>query len=81
MPKPPVPAELPLLVVDATEWFHDPVLAAHVTPRHWRRLPKRAAVAAKLLLAELQRARRVATWCVPPELAMAAPELLREQGW
>ncbi|MFN7589079.1 MAG: glycosyltransferase family 2 protein [Planctomycetota bacterium] len=78
MPKPPVPAERPLLVVDATEWFHDPALSAHVTPRHWRRLPKRAAVAAKLLLAELQRARRVATWCLPPELATSAPELLRE---
>ena len=78
MPKPPVPAARPLLVVDATEWFHDPALSAHVTPRHWRRLPKRAPVAAKLLLAELQRARRVATWCVPPELATSAPELLRE---
>ncbi len=78
MPKPLVPAARPLLVVDATEWFHDPALSAHVTQRHWRRLPKRAAVAAKLLAAELQRARRVATWCVPPELATTAPELLRE---
>lgn len=65
-------------MVKATEWFHDPALAAHVTPRHWRRLPKRAAVAARLVANELLRARRVATWCVPPELATSAPELLRE---
>ena len=65
------------LGIDAAEWFLDPVWRQHVTPRHWRRLPARAALAVRAVAARLQREGRTATWFVPAEMATAAPELLR----
>jgi hypothetical protein len=65
------------LVVDCTEWFLDPAWRAHVTPRHWRRLPSRAATAVALVDERLRARGCRATFVVMPELATKAPERLR----
>lgn len=66
------------LAIDAAEWFADPAWRAHVTPRHWRRLPSRAVAAVRAALPLLAANGATATFFVPPELAQRAPELLRE---
>ncbi|MBL8736399.1 MAG: glycosyltransferase [Planctomycetes bacterium] len=78
MPQVPAPATLPLFVVDASEWFHDPALQTHLSARHWRRLERRAATAIAAILPVLDRAGRKATFCVPGELAHSAPALVRD---
>lgn len=78
MPPVSASASQPLLVVDAGEWFQDPALQAHLSARHWRRLPRRAAAAVAAILPFLERAGRKATICVPGELALDAPGLVRE---
>ncbi|HIE70130.1 MAG TPA: hypothetical protein EYP98_08090, partial [Planctomycetes bacterium] len=66
------------LAIDASEWFVDEAWREHVTPRHWRRLPARAAVAVKLALAQLQERNARATFFVPAALAFRAPQLLQD---
>ncbi|MCU0862818.1 MAG: glycosyltransferase [Planctomycetes bacterium] len=70
-------AAVPVLAIDASEWFRAATLAAHVSPRHWRRLPARAEIAIRNAFALLP-AGTVATWFVAADLAARAPELLRE---
>ncbi|MBL9078100.1 MAG: glycosyltransferase [Planctomycetes bacterium] len=65
------------LVVDASEWFHDPAWAAHVPRRHWRRLPARADVALAAALQACERHHVRATFCVDAATAARWPELLR----
>jgi peptidoglycan/xylan/chitin deacetylase (PgdA/CDA1 family) len=67
----------PLLAFDATEWFHDPDWAAHVTRRHWRRLPARADAAIGAALAACERHGARATWFVGEAVARRWPALLR----
>lgn len=69
---------VPALAIDASEWFVDEAWREHVTPRHWRRLPARAAVAVKLALAQLQERNARATFFVPAALAFRAPQLLQD---
>ena len=71
-------ADRPALVIDASEWFHDPAWQGHVTPRHWRRLPKRSAFAVHATLQRCADAAARATWFVTGELARTEPTLLRE---
>ena len=66
-----------VLAIDASEWFRAATLAAHVSSRHWRRLPARAEIAIRTALALLP-AGTTATWFVGADLAVRAPELLRE---
>jgi Glycosyl transferase family 2 len=72
-----VAAAVPVLAIDASEWFRAPTLAAHVTERHWRRLPARAEIAIRRALAALPSG-ATATWFVGADLAARSPALLRE---
>lgn len=66
----------PALAIDASEWFVDEALREHVTTRHWRRLPARANVSARLALSLLQESDARATFFLPAALAFRDPELL-----
>lgn len=62
---------------EVVEWFHDPVLAAQLSRRHWRRLPTRAAHAVDAALAACAQRGVRATFFVLGRLAEAEPELVR----
>jgi hypothetical protein len=66
------------LAIDAAEWFHAEELQAHVSPRHWRRLPARAEENVRRAVKACEQARVHATWFVTGELAARAPALLRQ---
>ncbi|MBL8730810.1 MAG: glycosyltransferase family 2 protein [Planctomycetes bacterium] len=70
------------LVIDASEWFHDPAWRQHVTRRHWRRLPARAAVVVRLALQELAAVAPAAraTFVVPASLLRHDAALLAALG-
>lgn len=68
----------PAVAFDGSEWFLDEALRAHVSPRHWRRLPAGAEAAMRLAFAACTGANVVATWFVTPRLAGTAPGLLQE---
>lgn len=64
------------VAIDASEWFHDPAFRGHVTPRHFRRLERRAAVHVPLAIAACADKGVKATFFVPSTLATDAPALL-----
>lgn len=68
------------LGIDATAWFHDPVLRGQLSPRHWRRLPARYENAWQTTFAACRQLGVCATWFVPGEaMALAAcQDLLRQ---
>ena len=66
----------PALAIDASEWFVDEELREYVTTRHWRRLPARANVSARLALNLLQERDAHATFFLPAALAFRDPGLL-----
>lgn len=66
------------LAIDVGEWFHDPALRDHVSPRHWRRLASCGDLALSRLRTAVEGAGRRATWFVTGELAVRAPAALRE---
>lgn len=68
----------PALAIDGSEWFCDPALAAHVSPRHWRRLPRRAGDALRAAADACARQGVLATWFVDGDLARREPQWLRQ---
>jgi hypothetical protein len=66
------------LLIDASEWFHDPALRRHLSRRHWRRLEARAAIAMRLAATRCAQRGATATFCVLGSTAERWPKLLRE---
>ncbi|HEX6810138.1 MAG TPA: glycosyltransferase [Planctomycetota bacterium] len=66
------------LLVDASEWFHDPALRRHLSRRHWRRLEARAVIAVRKAAELCAQRGATATFCVLGSTAERWPELLRE---
>lgn len=62
---------------DLVEWFHDPAFPAHLSRRHWRRLPVRSPEVVEVVLARLATAGARATFAVPDAIAARHPELVR----
>jgi hypothetical protein len=66
------------LAIDVGEWFHDAALAAHVSPRHWRRLFSCGEAAFARARAGLAASGARATWFVTGANAGRAAPALRE---
>jgi len=71
-----VPAPRALLI-DASEWFHDPAWREHLSKRHWRRLDSRAAMAIERAAALCERLGARATFFVGGAVAERCPDVLR----
>lgn len=74
----PAAAARQALAIDASEWFLDPAWRTHVSPRHWRRLSRRAGIVVRELAKACEQCSVCATWFVSGELAAAEPALLRQ---
>jgi len=68
----------PALLIDTAEWFLDEAWRAHVTPRHWRRLPPRGEVALRAAFDALRVNGVRATFLISAITAERAGELLVE---
>ncbi|MBL8749630.1 MAG: polysaccharide deacetylase family protein, partial [Planctomycetes bacterium] len=65
------------LLIDASEWFHDPAWREHLSKRHWRRLDSRAAMAIERAAALCERLGARATFFVGGAVAERCPDVLR----